>query len=165
MSRKNIFEIRVEKINYNQVLINFVSRINYTRFMNTDAPFQEFNIEGYADVYFPRWKQSEVDLSIWQFRNSVGITQIIEKSNVNMASEQDLLIYLEYILNIYKIIELYVGDVKYLDKFTAKDKGYYIRSNKEEYLKIKEDIERLIDELGYKIEFDEYKEKVVIIEG
>lgn len=83
---------------------------------------------------------------------------------MNMVSEQDLLIYLEYILNVYKIIELYAGDIKYLEKFMAKDKGYHIRSSKEEYLKIKEDIERLIDDLGYKIEFDECEEKVIIIE-
>lgn len=164
MSRKNIFDISMEKINYNQVLINFVSRINRTVFMNTDAPFQGFNIEGYANVYFHSWKQSEGDYDIWQFRNSIGITQIIEKSNMNMVSEQELLIYLEYILNVYKIIELYAGDIKYLEKFMAKDKGYYIRSSKEEYLKIKEDIERLIDDLGYKIEFDECGEKVFVIE-
>lgn len=64
MSRKNIFDTSVEKINYNQVLINFVSRINSTVFMNTDAPFQGFNIKGYANVYFHSWKQSEGDYNI-----------------------------------------------------------------------------------------------------
>ena len=172
MSIKNIFDVRKENRDFKILFEKIYKKVNEIEFLyengifiEPEKRFKRLSLEDYANIFFPKWKQSQWDSNLEEFKTNIGIDNIKHKSDTNELTKGDLLRYLEYILNLYKIIELYADEIEKTGKSinVIKEK-YYIKSSKEEYFKIKSDIEMLINDLDFKVEYFKNEEKVLVVE-
>lgn len=148
MARKTIFDILSGEIDAEYEYRNLVELLKEKMFAGTDHIYDyKWDIEDYIDKYcFHLWKDKGTSLSCRDMRTRLGVTD--DESDIDVAQ---LLIFLEYILNICNLIEKGVGKRPFeFSKLSA-------------YHNLLMIIATLLDKLGYKA-IDIEETKTVLVE-
>ena len=140
--RKNIFEIMQEKYNYAEE-IKKLSRLLHESMIKYDQ--EEFTLEEFVDEYeFDNWKNSYHYIDCEELKQAIGINKIIAYiSRGNSISIKQVLLFLEYILNIISLCE------KSQPIFFRH--AYFIKP----YSRLKMNIEILLSNLNYEYKYFE----------
>ena len=149
--RKNIFEIMQEKYNYAEE-IKKLSRLLHESMIKYDQ--EEFTLEEFVDEYeFDNWKNSYHYIDCEELKQAIGINKIIAYiSRGNSISIKQVLLFLEYILNIISLCE------KSQPIFFRH--AYFIKP----YSRLKMNIEILLSNLNYEYKYFEKEQQVLLVE-
>lgn len=139
MSRRNIFEILDQKENIS-------SQINKIEELLSEASVDNSIPEDIVDMYCMRqWKARGRCTSCEEIRKRLQITYANIK---NKLSEEQVLLYLEYVANIIWLC----------------NERYGVEDAEDEYIYLQENVIGLLDDLGYEKKVFEDEEKVILVE-
>ena len=149
--RKNIFEIMQEKYNYAEE-IKKLSRLLHESMIKYDQ--EEFTLEEFVDEYeFDNWKNSYHYIDCEELKQAIGINKIIAYiSRGNSISIKQVLLFLEYILNIISLCE------KSQPIFFRH--AYFIKP----YSRLIMNIDILLSNLNYEYKYFEKEQQVLLVE-
>lgn len=149
--RKNIFEIMQEKYNFTEE-INKLSRLLDESMIKYDQ--LEFTLEEFVDEYeFDNWKNSYHYIDCKELKQAIGINKIIADISIgNSILIEEVLLFLEYILNIINLCE------KSQPIFFRH--AYFIKP----YSRLKMNIEILLSNINYEYKYFEKEQKVLLVE-
>lgn len=151
MMRRNIFELMQEKYNYSEE-IKKLSVLLEEFMINCNQ--SKFTLEEFVDEYeFDNWKNSYHFIDCEELKDSIGINKIITyASRGKSLSIEEILLFLEYVLNIINLCE---KSQQMFFRYT-----YFIKP----YFRVKKNIEILLSNLNYEYKYFEKEEKVLLIE-
>ncbi len=139
MSRTNIFEILDQKENIS-------SQINKIEELLSEVSVDKSIPEDIVDMYCMReWKARGRCTSCEEIRKRLQITYANIK---NKLSEEQVLLYLEYVVNIIWLC----------------NERYGVEDAEDEYIYLQENVIGLLDDLGYETKVFEDEEKVILVE-
>ncbi len=144
MSRKSIFEMLAD----NWDLHEEISKIDQilTSYIFT-GPYRGSTAPELIDEYtFGTWKQRNRCLNFWEFRNRLGISNILNEQNPSVL---DVLIYLEYACNMHYLI------IK---------TRFWCTLNEDTISMLSGNITAALEHLGYEEHFFDEEEKVILVE-
>ncbi len=145
--RKNIFELLSERYN----LVKEIEKINrlYTADLVSIGYPVMYSLEMFVDEYcLDQWKQCGTALTCDDLRETLEIDRII---TTDKLTYEDVLVYIEYILNMIKVCEIYM----------SKDSRVKFHRN---ILKLKGNIEIILNHLNYQQIYLEEEEKVLLVQ-
>lgn len=139
MSRKNIFEILNEKASIS-------SQIKKIEELLSESSVDNNTPEDIVDMYCMRdWKARGRCTSCEEIRKRLHIAYA---NIVNKLSDEQVVLYLEYVVNIIWLC----------------NEKYYGEDFEDEYTYLQENVTGILDDLGYEAKIFEDEEKVILVE-
>lgn len=151
MTRRNIFELMQEKYDYNEE----IRKIN--KLLNTpmiSCKGQKFTLENFVDTCeFDNWKNSCHYINCEELKDALKINKMINLCFRGYdISIEDILVFIEYILNITSLCEKSILIVTNKVSFTKP------------YPRLIKNIEILLSNLNYEYRYFDKEEKVILVE-
>lgn len=148
MARKNIFDILSSEWDF----LEEIRKINYL-LTEVDCCYykerQQYTIEECVDSFcFHYWKQRNRCLNCEEIKSKLGINDVL---NYNILEITDIIIYIEYALNIIQLL-------KHKD---LEDDDFEFTSD---YDIVQQNIHEILEQLNYKALYYADEEKVLVVE-
>ena len=142
--RRNIFDILKENVNI-EVEVETIEELGEEDLIVEGRNY--YSLEEFVDEYCIRdWKNRNRCITCEQIRKKIGISSL----DMIMYSEKEILLYLEYMINMIYLVNNHI-------------KNSFFEIEKE-YIYLEENVNGLIDDLGYEPKEFEEKEQVILVE-
>lgn len=142
--RRNIFDILKENVNI-EVEVETIEELGEEDLIVEGRNY--YSLEEFVDEYCIRdWKNRNRCITCEQIRKKIGISSL----DMIMYSEKEILLYLEYMINMIYLVNNHI-------------KNSFFEIEKE-YIYLEENVNGLIDDLGYEPKEFEEMEQVILVE-